>query len=489
MKQIKMTALLLCLLLTVTSLLTACDSKTPAADTTAPDTSAPVDTPADETPTEVPTEAPTDAETEPPADLSADELKALLSAAFGKETDNASVTIKAYIDEEAYVNQTMLQIGNNLYMESDVMGVKTQVTVLDDKIYYFVSMDEEGSVTELRYVLTPTAEEIAELTEGILFDSATTGLEDEAVTAGILNGKLEGKRYSDGSVELTCTELSADLITLLMGEPMEGATLSFEFSLDAEGRMTRMRFVIELPAELTGGDAVTVSTDTVVNYTPDPIVAPADADQYVPATYDELFGYEIPEADPDEAAMLGLPLDGDNYTIGGENPDYDPFEQYMFLWLYAPSYADKSFTLYGNVMEDEEGNTVLSLGEDMYLPIYFAGTNAPTEGSYVKLTATYTQTVDMGDYVDFECFTMMVSACEVLGEAKGPNGGKLMYITASSLNIRTSSDTSTNDNIIGTYSKGDLVEVFEQDSKGWYRVVYNGQDAYISNKYVSETKP
>ena len=97
--------------------------------------------------------------------------------------------------------------------------------------------------------------------------------------------------------------------------------------------------------------------------------------------------------------------------------------------------------------------------------------------------------MDKGDYVDFTCYTMMVSAAEVLGEAKGPNGGKLMYITASSLNVRTSSDTSSSDNIIGTYSKGDLVEVFEQDANGWYRVNYNGQKAYISYKYVSETKP
>jgi uncharacterized protein YgiM (DUF1202 family) len=34
-----------------------------------------------------------------------------------------------------------------------------------------------------------------------------------------------------------------------------------------------------------------------------------------------------------------------------------------------------------------------------------------------------------------------------------------------------------------------MVEVFEQDAKGWYRIEFNGQKAYISNKYVSETKP
>ena len=125
----------------------------------------------------------------------------------------------------------------------------------------------------------------------------------------------------------------------------------------------------------------------------------------------------------------------------------------------------------------------------IYFSPYFDGVSAPVPGSYVKVTATFTQTVDLGDYVDFDCFTMMATACETLGEAKGPNGGKLMFITASSLNVRTSSDTSTSDNILGQLSHGDMVEVFEQDAKGWYRIEFNGQTAYISNKYVSETKP
>jgi uncharacterized protein YgiM (DUF1202 family) len=250
-----------------------------------------------------------------------------------------------------------------------------------------------------------------------------------------------------------------------------------------------MRFTIDMPAELTGGEPTTVTTESAVDYTPDPITAPADADQYVASTYDDLFGIVLPEADPEEAASVGLPLDGDHYTIGGENAAYDAESQYFFLCLYAHCYVDKTFTLCGNLIETEDDILVLSLGEDMEIPVYFEGTSAPTVGSYVKLTATYTQTVDMGDYVDFDCLTMMVTSCEVLGEAQGPNGGKLMYITASSLNVRTSSDTSSSDNIIGSYSKGDLVEVFEQDAKGWYRVNYNGQTAYISNKYVSETKP
>ena len=216
--------------------------------------------------------------------------------------------------------------------------------------------------------------------------------------------------------------------------------------------------------------------------------APAEETETEPETEPET-EFVPAEPVPEDVAAVGLPLDGNSYTVGGESSAFDAKEQYACLSLYAHCYADKTFTLYGNLTETSDGYLVLSLGEDMEIPVYFVSANAPTVGSYVKLTATYTQTVDRGNYVDFNSFTMMISAVEVLGEAKGPNGGKLMYITASSLNVRTSSDTSSSDNIIGTYSKGDLVEVFEQDANGWYRVNYNGQTAYISNKYVSETKP
>ena len=195
-----------------------------------------------------------------------------------------------------------------------------------------------------------------------------------------------------------------------------------------------------------------------------------------------------PAANPDEAAAAGLPLDGTAYTVGGEAPAVDPKAQYDYLKVYAHAYEDKSFTLYGNIIA-ESGNLLLSVGNGMNFFLYYADGNAPVPGSYVKVTATFAKTVDRGSYVDFDCFTMMASATEVLGEAKGPNGGKLMFITASSLNVRTSSDTSTSDNILGQLSHGDMVEVFEQDAKGWYRIEFNGQTAYISNKYVSETKP
>ena len=236
-------------------------------------------------------------------------------------------------------------------------------------------------------------------------------------------------------------------------------------------------------------------TEAPTSETPEETTADTAADETpeetteTPTEEETTEPFVLPTADPAEASAAGLPLDGNSYTVGGETPENDPAAQYAYLSAYPHAYEGKTFTLYGNILENAGGYLVISLGDEREIVVYFPGANAPTVGSYIKVTATYEKTVDMGEYADFNCFTMMVSACEVLGEAKGPNGGRLMYITASTLNVRTSSDTSSNANIIGTYSKGDLVEVFEQDANGWYRVSYNGQTAYISNKYVSETKP
>lgn len=198
-----------------------------------------------------------------------------------------------------------------------------------------------------------------------------------------------------------------------------------------------------------------------------------------------------PTANPDEAAAAGLPLDGDNYTVGGEAPAADPKAQYDYLKVYAHAYEDKSFTLYGNIIS-ESGNLLLSVGNGMNFFLYYADGNAPVAGSYVKVTATFTKTVDRGSYVDFDCFTMMVSACEVLGEAKGPNGGKLMFVTASSLNVRSEPDSSK-DNKVGLLNNGDMVEVLETGfgDGNWVKITFDCDAgyAYVSGKYLSEEKP
>ena len=281
------------------------------------------------------------------------------------------------------------------------------------------------------------------------------------------------------SFRLLMLVLTTLLALTLLASCDKGATPSDADTTAAPATEAPTEDVTEAPTSETPEET---TADTAADETPvETTETPTEEETTEP--------FVLPTADPAEASAAGLPLDGNSYTVGGEDPANDPAGQYDYLSAYPHAYEGKTFTLYGNILENAGGYLVISLGDEREIVVYFPSANEPTVGSYVKITATYEKTVDMGEYADFGCFTMMVSACEVLGEAKGPNGGRLMYITASTLNVRTSSDTSSNANIIGTYSKGDLVEVFEQDANGWYRVNYNGQTAYISNKYVSETKP
>ena len=306
---------------------------------------------------------------------------------------------------------------------------------------------------------------------------------------------VTGVKHADGTVELTIEDLGEDLKTILAGsfaeQGVEGTvTLNgMTVTVGADGRLAAMSvdIVISMAYDAELEVAVGMKAAMTYDYENVTVAAPDNAADYVAAEFDHYFGF-IPEAD--DATAAGLPLDKDAYTLGEAGNEDMMADQYMMLALYPAAYENKTFTIYGTVSEDELlGVPVIMVGEYAFFYYCPAGVTAPVYGDSVKLTATFEKTADKGYDSDYYCYTMMASSCEVLAHGVGPNGGRIMFITASALNVRTSSDTSTSDNILGTLSKGDIVEVFDQDEKGWWRIEFNGQTAYISNKYVSETKP
>lgn len=59
----------------------------------------------------------------------------------------------------------------------------------------------------------------------------------------------------------------------------------------------------------------------------------------------------------------------------------------------------------------------------------------------------------------------------------------MVAATENNLNVRTSPDASNNSNRIGQIQKGDKLPLFGIQN-GWFKVLYNGQYAYISSKYA-----
>ena len=432
------------------------------------------------TPHQTETESETQPEPPAPVPLTAEEARALLSAALGKVLDQVAVTVKTELGGEEISLESFARKGEDFFMESRSDGVTEGVTVVGSRAYYLLLIPKDFPPVEKRLVTSLTNKERQDLFARYVQYDGLPLIEDETLIQGVLNGTLEGLRYSDGRVELTCRGLDGRLGEGLFGMSLEGSSLQVSISLDRDVRVTLLRGT----AYRSGG--ATISVEMQVNYTPDAIGLPADAAGYIPTTYADIFVTQPPEADPEAAAAAGMPLDRQQYTLIGGNYLYDPSEQYEFLIHYPHSYIGKTFILYGVLTGDSGGTTRLSLGSGMELSVTFDKGTLPVDGSYVKLTATYRK---VGEGLDHTSYAMAVSACEVLEVAKGPSGGKLMYVTSAGLNVRTSSDVSVSDNVIGTYSKGDLVEVFEQDGNGWYRVVYNGRNGYVNGKYLSETRP
>ena len=420
-----------------------------------------------------------------PVTLTAEEAKALLSAALEKEIGQASVTVRLWRNGEVYGEETIVRKGNNFYAEITREGDTERITVIGDRGYYLLSKPKDFPPVDQRFVMTLTSEERGDLCERYIEGRGLPTAEDPALVEGILNGALSGVRYHDGSVSLTCTGLDGSLLEAIFGSSVAGAELGFEFTLDKEVRVTYLKGRVTLSSGGTGGSA-TATLEVEVDHTPAAIPLPADAASYSPTTYGEVFGVKLPEADPAEATAAGLPLDRDRYTLMGGTYVSDPSSEYAFLTAYPHCYAGKGFTLYGIMGRDGHGRPVLSLGDGMELAVVSVGVTLPMEGAYVKLTAIYEQ-VEEG--YDHTAYAMRVTACEVLQEAKGPNGGRLLYVTSAALNVRSSADASGTDNIIGSFSKGDLVEVLEARGDGWYRVAYNGRSGYVSGKYLSEIRP
>lgn len=60
------------------------------------------------------------------------------------------------------------------------------------------------------------------------------------------------------------------------------------------------------------------------------------------------------------------------------------------------------------------------------------------------------------------------------------------YVTANSLNVRAKSNT--NSSILGVVKNG-IALTIEGESNGFYKITYNKTTAYVSQKYISKTKP
>ncbi len=489
------------LLLVLTLLLTvACEKKTPPAETGETNTSSP----------EITENTPTEGETTPPATEAPTEEITVIKNLTAEEAMAALESSDLLAEQQPASKEISVM---TLTMGGMDMG-STKTTKIMDGTAYSVIEEADGLISTT--VILPNIMYISESYEGEVyydsvpltadqFDWVVEQYELESSSDGDFSYNyflgLSGKQYSDGTIIITATGFNDQFMNdYTWGDDIFGESASWNLTFNSCEMIIApngLPSALSVDMDMSGSvEEDGISVDFAVNmkaaftaeYGDFTIAAPENVAEYTQYTFDEYLGLT---PDADEAANAGLPLDQNSYVIGAEDSKYNPDDQFLMLAYFPSAYEGKTFEIYGVIGMDEElGVSVIYAGE--YGTFFYycpQGVNAPVHGDTVKITATFENTVDKGYDSDYTCYTMMVSACEVLAHGVGPNGGRIMFITASSLNVRTSSDTSSNANILGTLSKGDAVEVFDQDEKGWWRIEFNGQTAYISNKYVSETKP
>lgn len=63
---------------------------------------------------------------------------------------------------------------------------------------------------------------------------------------------------------------------------------------------------------------------------------------------------------------------------------------------------------------------------------------------------------------------------------------KIGQVIASTLNVRSSPNTLSDDNVVGTLRNGATVSIIKKESN-WYLISYNGSQAYVSANYIEES--
>ena len=446
-------------------------TEAPDKDTTAPDTT--------------PSTDPAESETDEPTDvrqLTAEEAKALLAAAIEADKDqtDGSATIRTLINGEVVSTDTHLVKGEDFVYSGVGEGSTETVIVVGDTAYYLYAYDDGEFSDEVTFVVPAlTDKQKEELRSVYLGESAE---EDDALYEGLLASTWNGSRNPDGTVSLSSDEPDESLIALLMGDDMDGAELAFGFTLSSEGLLTAMRFTITIPAAITGDEDYVVSSEAVYDPAEPAVDAPADLSAYVEATYEEVF-YGAPGIDSEEAAALGLPLNGDHYVIGGADSPYDPEAQYLFLSDYGAYYVDKTFTLYGYLVIDDWGDTYLSISDHYeFWTIFPDHVTIPANGDYVKMTVTHAG------------YGMIVTAVEPAEVPPAASEGNIMYVTAAALNVRSAPDSSIEDNKVGMLYSGNQVEVLETGLGAdglWCKIAFDCDEGYgfVKITYLSETEP
>ncbi|MGN9135648.1 SH3 domain-containing protein [Clostridium sp. HCP1S3_B4] len=185
--------------------------------------------------------------------------------------------------------------------------------------------------------------------------------------------------------------------------------------------------------------------------------------------------------------IIGHLKNGQGVTITGENGAF-----YAISYNGTKGYVSKDYVSKGSTSGNQSGSNSSILGTvvnvSTNLRVRSAASTSSSVLGYLLNGQKVTITGENGNFyaINFNGQTAYVSKDYISKGSSSSSSGnsitnKTGIVTASVLNIR--SGASTSNSIIGTLSRGSSVTI-TGESGGFYKINYNGQNAYVSKDYI-----
>ena len=185
------------------------------------------------------------------------------------------------------------------------------------------------------------------------------------------------------------------------------------------------------------------------------------------------------------SSVLGYLLNGQKVTITGESGNF-----YAINFNGQTAYVSKDYISKGS-SSSSSGNSITNKTGIVTASVLNIRSGASTSNSIIGTLSrgsSVTITGESGNFyaINFNGQTAYVSKDYISKGSSSSSSGnsitnKTGIVTASVLNIR--SGASTSNSIIGTLSRGSSVTI-TGESGGFYKINYNGQNAYVSKDYI-----
>ena len=472
--------------------------ETTAADTTVADETTIADTSAPEESSEADTSAPEETSTEAEETSAPEETTEDENVATPEQVETLLAKVEEAMAKESVFQYTKTE--SQSYLGFDTTAA---TTVHYDGLLAHIALihDSDAYITDI-YFLDDVVNVISTV-EGEEYQNVVA-LVSAAEKEYLLDSYIRYSNDLDESVEIfthyniTRGDNGEYIISLseigdsFMAE-MEGATVEDAYCnivIDESFKLVSYELFVKISMDMYGEKMEICSSESCVyEYDVDYVDAATEQfDGYTVVEFEDIFGYVGPHYGRD----LGLDFStSDSFVLDYNNQDRLA-KQLDFIDYYSEIFDGKTFTVYGTIEEWEGEYSVIVNGMRSF-PIVLPDGITVNNGDLVCITGTFS--VIAVDY--YETYGLEVSECTVIEETDIPEGGYLpwnAFVTAKTLNVRSSADFTASDNKVGVLTQGTQVKIIGFIEPKYCMIEYHwetedgqsGEYAYCSLAYLSK---